>query len=360
VVRDGSQRPGAAQQRSGVRGQDVADPNADGGFHWQAVGGGTATQTNPLDTSGANGFGNCSVSTSAEDACSLNAGPTRGAEDPRVAAGTLTLGTPTVPWVTWEEETANGKHAIFVARLVGGTHFELFNGGAPISNPRQDATHPDITFLGNPPYVSWSEARDGRLRGFVGHFNAAGVFVQDTANGVRPVGQSHARASLIDARVPISSSCTADPDSGDGSACHVAPVNGPFFLFTTAGSPQRLFAQAIADAVNPALFPTTSVSVTRTGSGAVVSSQLRQDDPVGILVQRIVRFTHVHGHAVPVVAAVGRVPLGLRHRGHTRIHWDLKVNGHKLHRGKYLITLRGFDHHQNLLGTTNPVIFTVR
>ena len=30
----------------------VADPAADGGFHWQAVGNGTATQTNVLDSSG--------------------------------------------------------------------------------------------------------------------------------------------------------------------------------------------------------------------------------------------------------------------------------------------------------------------
>ena len=42
----------------GLRGNDqvfaakiIADPGADGGFHWQAVGRGTAGQINPLDTS---------------------------------------------------------------------------------------------------------------------------------------------------------------------------------------------------------------------------------------------------------------------------------------------------------------------
>lgn len=57
---------------------------------------------------------------------------------------------------------------------------------------------------------------------------------------------------------------------------------------------------------------------------------------------------------------IGRVPLGAHRRGALRIHWNLKVNGHRLPRGRYLITLRGFDLKHNLLGTTKPVIFTVR
>ena len=121
----------------------VTDPSADGGFHWQAVGSGTAGQTNVLDTSHAPpGFGPCAASTKAEDACSLNADATRDAEDPRVAAGTLTPGSATVPWAVWAEDIGGGNHAIFVSRLVGGDHFELFNGGAPVSDRDHDATHP--------------------------------------------------------------------------------------------------------------------------------------------------------------------------------------------------------------------------
>ena len=56
---------------------------------------------------------------------------------------------------------------------------------------------------------------------------------------------------------------------------------------------------------------------------------------------------------------VGRVPLGHHSRGRLRLHWDLKVNGHRLGRGRYLITLRAFDSRGNLLGTAKPVIFTV-
>jgi hypothetical protein len=123
----------------------VKDANADGGFHWQAVGNGTKDQVNVLDTSG-KGFGACAESTDAEDACSLNKLAGNDAEDPRVATGTLTPGGVTVPWVTWSEDVG-GHHAIFVSRLVDGNHFELFNGGNPVSGADEDAGTPDITSL---------------------------------------------------------------------------------------------------------------------------------------------------------------------------------------------------------------------
>src|SRR5207249_1219202 len=130
-------------QIDGLRGNDmvfaakiVADATADGGFRWVAVGNGTAGQTNVLDTSGAHGFGSCAESQDAEDACTLNAIARRDAENPRVAAGTLKPGGTTVPWVVWQEDLGlgDGKHAVFVSRLVGGDHFELFNSGQPVSN----------------------------------------------------------------------------------------------------------------------------------------------------------------------------------------------------------------------------------
>jgi hypothetical protein len=341
----------------------VADATADGGFHWQAVGSGTAgppVQVNPLDTTGANGFGNCAISVAAEDACSLNASPVHDAEDPSVAAGTLSPGKATVPWVAWSEDNGSGQHAIFVARLVSGNHFELFNGGAAISDPHHDATNPDITFFGNTPYVSWLEKRGASSFGFVGHFDANGVFITDTPHGLKLISPP-ARARLLDdKRAPISSPCTADPFTSDGSNCLVAAVNAPFFLFTTADSPQRLFGQAIVGAVSCALFPGCTVNVAQTGTGAVISSQLGQDDAVGILVQRIVRFTRVHGQRVPVLHRIGKVPLGAQRHGRLRINWDLKVNGHRLGRGTYLITLRGFDQNHILLGTSRPFMLMIR
>ena len=225
----------------------VADAAADGKFHWQAVGSGTAGKTNVLDTSGANRLGPCADSQDAEDACSLNAVAGNDAENPRVAAGTLTPGQPTVPWVVWEEDIGGGRHAIFVSRLVGGDHFQLFNGGRPISNTSNDSSRPDIAFSGNVPYISWQEQVGGSLLTFVGHFEggaAAPIFQLDTPDGI-------AASAFTDVdnaqRAPISSTCTANPTNADGSACQGGAVGTPFFLFT-AGAPRakKLFAEAFA------------------------------------------------------------------------------------------------------------------
>ena len=211
----------------------VADTSAgvDGGFHWQAVGNGTASQVNPLDTSAGNKFGPCAASQGAEDACALNADPGRDAEDPRVATGTptpgtLPPGTPTVPWVVWAEDAGSGRHGIFVSRLVGGTHFVLAAGGRPISNPGHDATTPDITFFRDTPYVSWVESVGSAKRGFVGHFEPTGAFTLDTPGGLRqaPGGRKvpHRlpRADLVELHVgPVHR--RRHPVPGRGARCAV-------------------------------------------------------------------------------------------------------------------------------------------
>jgi hypothetical protein len=178
----------------------VADPTADGGFHWQAVGrgtGGPPAQLSPLDISGVNGFGACAESVAAEAACSLNANPARDAEDVRVAAGALTPGTATVPWAVSSEDQGGGVHGILVSRLVGGSHFALWGGGPPISNPHRDSTSPDIAFFGNTPYVSWLEHRGGGVEGFVAHIEPSGVFRLDTPGGIPLPAQAHERAALL-------------------------------------------------------------------------------------------------------------------------------------------------------------------
>jgi hypothetical protein len=243
-------------------------------------------------------------------------------------------------------------------RLVGGNHFELFNGGAPVSLTGRDATSPDITFFGNVPYVSWVEARGNGFVGFVGHF-VNGTFLLDTPGGITLVSRPR-RAPLIDFRVPISSSCTADPFTSDGSACPVAAVNSPFLTFTTATSRQALFGQAVIGGPNCVLFPGCNLAVLGSGAGAVIQAGLGQSNAVGILVARIVRTKRVHGKRVLVLAAVGRVPLRHHRTGRLKIRWNLKVNGHRLRPGRYLITLRALDNHRNVLGVTNPVIFTVK
>ena len=224
----------------------VANATADGGFRWVAVGNGTAGQTNVLDSSGTNHFGPCAESDLNEEACSLNVNGLADAEDPRVAAGTLTPGQPTVPWVVWSEETGDGRHAIFVSRLVGGDHFELFNDGRPVSNPARDASRPDITFAGNTPYISWQEQIGASFLTFVGHFQGDATeprFVIDFPSG--NIGSAFAGAESQ--RAPISSTCTANPFNVDGTACQGNAIGTPFFLFTSGPSGARkLFADALA------------------------------------------------------------------------------------------------------------------
>ncbi len=242
----------------------VANATADGGFQWVAVGNGTAGQTNVLDGSGAHHFGPCAESQANEDACSLNAVAAHDAENPRVAAGTLTSGKPTVPWVVWEEALDGGQHGIFVSRLVGGDHFALFNGGLPISNPLNDSSRADITFSGNTPYITWQEQIGQSLVTFVGHFEGGAAtpsFKLDTPSGIA----ASAFADVANPqRAPISSTCTANPTNADGTACQGDAIGTPFFLFTTgAAGSQKLFAEAFA----PSTVETLAASdVTSTGA----------------------------------------------------------------------------------------------
>src|SRR4051794_1677277 len=214
----------------------VADAGAEGGFRYVAVGNGTAGQVHTLDTSGAKGFGPSAESIAAEDATSLNVAPGKDAEDPRVAAGTLTPGGTTAPWVAWSEVLPNGNHGVFVSRLVGGDHFELANNGNPVSAPTLDASRPDITFSGNTPYVQWHSSIGGKLKTVVGHFEGLTTFKVDAA--LDPAD--------ADVRSPISSSNTADPFTADGGTSPGGAAGTPFFLHTAEGSPQRLLAHAYA------------------------------------------------------------------------------------------------------------------
>jgi hypothetical protein len=231
-----------------VKDADPVTSAQDGGFKWVAVGNagtGALDATNP-----------CLASHDAENACSLNAVPTHDAEDPRVASGSLVPGGVTSPWVVWSEDTGTGKHAIFVSRLVGGTHFELFNQGQPISNTVNDSTNPDITFLGNEPSVSWQEDVNGTTKTFVGHFEggaAAPVFKLDTPTGLATAAQAGLRA-------PISSDCTANPFTADGTACP-GGVTGTAVALQTAADGRLLgdlFPKPAAPAPAPGPQPVPS------------------------------------------------------------------------------------------------------
>ena len=91
----------------------------------------------------------------AENACTLNSDVDADAEDPKVAAGTMTAGTRRCRGSSGRRTSTASR--IFVSRLVGGTHFEVANGGEPISSADGDAANPDITFAKNTPYVSYRQ-----------------------------------------------------------------------------------------------------------------------------------------------------------------------------------------------------------
>lgn len=191
----------------------VADPAAEGGFRWVTVGRFLAGVLDASETGGA-----CAASVAAEFSCSLNTDAGTDAFDPRVAAGTMTPGAPTVPWVVWAERSGLTQ-GVFAARLVSGERFELLNGGRPLSTGQ--GTAPDITFTGNTPVITWIE----RGRGVrTGHFEgpaSAPVFVADDDLGVT------ARS------VPrISSGCAASPATADGASCPGGRVGSPFLAVT--------------------------------------------------------------------------------------------------------------------------------
>ena len=132
------------------------------------------------------------------------------------------------PWVVWSEDTGSGTHAIFISRLVGGNHFELFNNGQPISNTVNRLDRPDITFVGNEPYVSWTENVNGHFRTFSGHFE--GGATAPCSSSTRRAGWR--RTCVEDVRSPISSGCTANPFTADGVNCPGGAAGTPFLLQT--------------------------------------------------------------------------------------------------------------------------------
>lgn len=268
---EGTPTPGLAGNKLVFAAKAVADPAADGGFRWVVEG---DKGDGVLDTSGSKSMGPCAETAASVRACSLNAVGTRDAENIRVAAGTQTPGAPTVPWMVWQE-TVGPTNQIFVSRLVVD-RFEPFNGGQPISNPANDATRPDITFSGNVPYISWVETVAGQPRAFVGHFEGT-RFVLDT-----PTGTSRGSAGvLFDTRVPITSTCTANPFNADGSACQGGAAGSPAYLFAEAapnvGITDKLFAEgfgptlAVTGPVSNVTPSTADVSATVDGGGGPVN-----------------------------------------------------------------------------------------
>ncbi|MGZ6950324.1 MAG: hypothetical protein ACXVJY_19820, partial [Ilumatobacteraceae bacterium] len=267
----------------------TGNTSADGQFQWTVVGlqqGNTrAGLQGLLDTTGTHSFGTCAVSLSNEQQCSINNDPTKDAEDPRVAAGTMDPTASTVPWVVWDEgDAANpNNNQVFVAHLTGAgpaQRFVVANGGQPVGT----GDRADITFSGNTPYVTWHH--DGAV--VSGHFASVDHFVKDLSIG------SSAPDSV---RAPISSGCTANPFTTDGSACPGGAIGTPFFLFTNGTSPLSLLGEAYSPT------PATGTASNITTTGATIAGNVTTNGAV-----TNVHFDYgtstLYGSSTPVVRSV--------------------------------------------------------
>jgi hypothetical protein len=267
-----------------------------GGFHWHAIGN---TGNGIL-----NAANSCAGSLAAEQACSLNSDPAKDAEDPRVAAGSMNPANPTAPWVTWDETVGN-VHQVFVSRFVATPtpHFQIVNGGNPISTPGVESTRPDITFSGNTPYVTWREETGSGTKAFAGHLvNAASpTFVLDESDvPLTPTGDNPGQANV---REPISSTCIATPFNMDGQSCQGGAVGTPFFLFTNGTSPLGLFA----DAYQPGVPVTGGASAIST-SAATVSGTVNSEG-AAVKVHFDFGTTTAYGQSTPAqTVGVGNAP----------------------------------------------------
>lgn len=284
----------------------------DGGFNWTAVGRTGTPGFGVLDisTHGPNSFGPCAQDVNTEASCSLNADPTKDAEDPSVAAGTMTAGNPTVPWVVWDEGSATtpNNNSIVVARLVGTgatARFVIANNGQPVGT----GDRADITFSGNTPYITWH--RNNQV--VTGHFTTPDAFVKDGTIA------SNAPDTV---RAPISSGCIADPFNADGSSCQAGAVGTPFFLFTDSVSGiAKLFATAY-QADNLVTGPATAISTsgaTLNGSvnpeGAAVNVQFQFGTTTAYGSQTAQQKIGVSNSSQSFSASIGGLPPG------TTIHY---------------------------------------
>ncbi len=154
----GSTTPWIVWQETGGEGvarvfaaQAVSDSAALGGYRWSKIG----SQANCND----------------ELTCALNRDANADATQIRVASGALPGEPAPSPWVVFVERMPTGARQVYVRRLDSG-RFRLVGDSLNV-DPTQNASDPDIFFVGNVPHVTWVENQDGVPRLFVRHLGDA-------------------------------------------------------------------------------------------------------------------------------------------------------------------------------------------
>jgi dipeptidyl aminopeptidase/acylaminoacyl peptidase len=117
---------------------------------------------------------------------------------------------------------------------------------------------------------------------------------------------------------------------------------------------------ATRDTGNLSLYEKFVLKVTSFPSFGTLNATLINPAPIGLLVQRVVGHHRLLGRRVPKLKAAGRIPLGKFRRGHHRIHWRGRVNGHRLRPGLYQFTPRALTEHGKVRDLGKPRLFRVR
>ncbi|HEY4690859.1 MAG TPA: hypothetical protein VIK33_16225, partial [Anaerolineae bacterium] len=216
----------------------VADANAPGGFRW--------TYTPPCEPD--------------ETACALNVNPLKDAKDASMAAGSLTPGEASVPWIAWAEIGPTEKWQIFVSRLDPATRSRFVNVGGSLNvDQNHDARTPFVTFIQNVPYVAWLEDDgSGKFSLQVRHLASdvqTGTWVLDTPPGGFNINPALSNFGLFAA----------------GSA-------EALFMTWTEGDPATSASQVLAGHLTPggvaSASPVTASPTVITGAGSEVQAKV--------------------------------------------------------------------------------------
>jgi hypothetical protein len=94
-------------------------------------------------------------------------------------------------------------------------------------------------------------------------------------------------------------------------------------------------------------------------ANGLISFNLAALSNIGIIVQKVIGHTRVLGRPGPRLRFLGRVPLGQFRRGHGVIRWSRRVNGKRLPRGRYQITLRSVTKSGSVRDLGRPVLVRI-
>jgi hypothetical protein len=233
-------------------------------------------------------------------------------------------------------EARAGTHGELVLSQLGSvSSFPLASGAASYGHPAIAATNPQFVLLDVRPVVDGTLGagdiafRPATVQTFVGGApTKLPALVDSTADESQPAFTSDGRYVAFVRHGSDGHDRLFVFDSQTQILLNSAGVDLGAVTTRDRGGAVSLYQRP--------LFTLTIINVT-----GLLTANLLQSSGVGIFVQRIVGTHKLLGRKAYKLKTVGRVPLGKFHRGTLRRRWDLKVHGHRLAPGRYLVTLRG-------------------